>query len=142
MPSAAPFRGVIRGRIIELEEAPPLPEGQEVTVQVRAVDEPPKWLERFTVDPTIAPGKLLVKGTRLLAEDLAEEIDAGRSDQELLRAHSELNNEDLNALPHYVQVPAVQRRLFGSWAADAEEVDAFLEEIRRYRKQPRRAIDE
>jgi uncharacterized protein (DUF433 family) len=137
----APFRGVIRGRIIELEEAPALPEGQKVSVQLLPVEEPPKWLDVFTVDPSMAPGKLLVKGTRLLAEELAKELDAGRSDQELLVAHPELTQKHVDALRQYVRVPAIQRRLFGSWAEDAKELDHFLEEIRRLRKQPRRTVD-
>ena len=72
--------GVIHGKTIELKQEPGLPEGQCVQIAIRPSeeipsetpppDEPPAWLERLDVDPAIAPGKLLIKGTRLLAEDL------------------------------------------------------------------------
>ena len=130
-----PLRGVIHGRVIELEEAPALLDGQKVSVQVQPLEEPPKWLEQFTVDPSVAPGKLLIKGTRLLAEDVAQELEGGRSDEELLKLHAELTQEHVVALHEYVRVPALQRRLFGAWAEDADELDQFLEEIRRHRKQ-------
>ncbi len=57
--SIAVLKGVIHGKTIELEQEPELPDGQRVSVQVE-LDEPPKWLQRFTVDPSIALGKLLV----------------------------------------------------------------------------------
>jgi uncharacterized protein (DUF433 family) len=129
------LKGVIHGNTIELEEAPGLPEGQKVRVQVQLLEEPPRWLDRFTVNPSIAVGKLLVTGTRLLAEDLAQEIDAGRSDEELRGLYPELTQEDFAALRQYVRVPAVQRRLFGAWAEDADELDRFLEELPGQRKQ-------
>lgn len=62
------FKGVVHGKVIELENESGLPDGQKVSVQLRAEEEPPKWLERLSVDPSIALGKLLIKGTRLLAE--------------------------------------------------------------------------
>ena len=88
--SIAVLKGVIRGKTIELEQEPELPDGQRVSVQVES-DEPPKWLERFTVDPSIALGKLLVKGTRLRVEDLVDLVEKGRSDEELRRRHPELD---------------------------------------------------
>jgi uncharacterized protein (DUF433 family) len=135
------FKGVIHGKTIELDEEPGLPDGLKVTVQVQ-MEEPPKWLERFTVDPSIALGKLLIKGTRLQAEDLARLVEKGRSDEELRQMHPELAAEDVAALRQYVKVPGSLRRAFGAWAEEAEEVDKFLEEIRRARKVPRRGIPE
>ena len=64
------IQGVIHGNTIELSEAPGLPDGQRVAVQLQPLEEPPpKWLAYFTVDPAIAPAKIIVKGTRLLAQD-------------------------------------------------------------------------
>ena len=60
------LQGVIHGKTIELEQEPGLPEGQRVTVEVRPLDEPPAWLERFVVDPSVQPGKFVIKGTGLL----------------------------------------------------------------------------
>jgi hypothetical protein len=44
----------VHGRTIELEQEPQLPDGQRVSVQVHLEEPSLKWLERFTVDPSIA----------------------------------------------------------------------------------------
>ncbi|HQU41978.1 MAG: hypothetical protein B7Z73_08375 [Planctomycetia bacterium 21-64-5] len=135
--------GVVHGKTIELNEAPNLPDGQRVVVQLQPAEEPPpKWLEHFTVDPAIAPAKIIIKGTRLLAEEMAKLIDEGHRDDDLRQMHPELTAEDIDALRHYVQVPVTLRRLFGAWADDAEELDKFLEERRLQRQIHRREIDE
>jgi uncharacterized protein (DUF433 family) len=137
------IHGVIHGNTIELSEAPGLPDGQRVVVQLQPLEEPPpKWLDHFTVDPAIAPAKIIVKGTRLLAQDMAMLIEDGHSDDELRRLHPELTADDIEALHHYVQVPATLRGLFGAWADEAEDLDKFLEERRRQRQIRRREIDE
>ena len=126
------IQGVIHGKIIELENAPGIPDGQTVSVEIRPIvttaprDEPapvPWWLERLDVDPAVKPGKFVVKGTRLLADALIEELEAGRSEQELLQLHPELTPADVAAVRGYATVPLPMRRLFGAWAEDAEELD-------------------
>jgi uncharacterized protein (DUF433 family) len=121
------MRGIVHGKTIEVEGDFNLPEGQPVTVIIQAEDELPKWLERFTVDPSVALGKLLIKGTRLLVDDLVRLVEEGRSDEELRRLHRELTAEDVNAVREYAKVPAGVRESFGGWAADAEELDRYLE---------------
>jgi len=140
-PSPA-LRGVIHGRTIELQCEPGLPDGQEVSVEIRPVDEAPRWLERLIVDPPVRPGKLVVKGTRLLAEDLAGLVEEGRTDDELLEQHPELTLEDVAAIRQYAVVPSGLRRAFGGWAEDADELDEYLEWTRRQRKIGRREIGE
>lgn len=144
--------GVIHGNVIELAEELGLPDGQEVTVTVRAVPrqgavivpkEPlPWWLDRLDIDPSVRKGKYVVKGTRLLADDLVAQIEQGRTDVELLQAHPELTASDVAAVREYAKVPAVMRRLAGAWAEDAEELDAYLEWNRRQRRVSRRAAGE
>ena len=96
--------GVIRGKTIELEQEPELPDGQRVSVQVEP-DEPPKWLERFTVDPSIALGKLLVKGTRLRVER-SRGVGGGRARAtRSAPAAPELTAEDVDAVRRYAKVP-------------------------------------
>lgn len=137
------MQGVVHGKTIELSEAPGLPEGQKVIVQLQPAEEPPpKWLEHFTVDPSIVVGKILVKGTRLLAEDMAQLIDEGRTDEELRQLHPELTVDDVDALHEYIKVPATLRRVFGAWADEAEELDKFLEERRQQRRIHRPEIDQ
>jgi len=136
------LKGVIHGRTIELEQEPELPDGQRVSIQVQPEDAPPKWLDQLTVDPSIALGKLLVKGTRLLAEDMARLVEEGRSDEELHRLHPELTAEDVDAVRQYAKVPAGLRSSFGGWAEDAEELDKYLEWTRQNRGRKRRELEE
>jgi uncharacterized protein (DUF433 family) len=134
--------GVIRGSTIELERAPELPDGQRVAVEVRPVGDPPIWLERFVVDPTIQPGKLVVKGTRLLVDDLVQRVNDGRSDEDLRQANPELSLADLEAVRNYARVPEGLRRSFGGWADEARELDEYLDWVREQRKLRRREIEE
>lgn len=136
------LKGVIHGKTIELEQKLELADGQRVSVQVQPDEPPPKWLERLTVDPSIALGKLLIQGTRLLAEDMARLVDEGLSDEELRRRHPELTAEDVDTVRKYAKVPAGLRSSFGGWAEDAEELDKYLEWTRQNRKLDRRGIDE
>lgn len=138
--SIAVLKGVIHGKTIELEQEPELPDGQRVSIQVEP-DEPPKWLERFTVDPSIALGKLLVKGTPLRVEDLVDLVEQGRSDEELRQRHPELTAEDVDAVRHYAKVPEGLRKSFGGWAEDAEELDKYLEWNRQHREISRPEIE-
>ena len=136
------LKGVVHGRTIELEQEPELPDGQRVSVQVQPEEPPPKWLERFTVDPSIALGRLLIQGTRLLAEDVGRLVEEGRSDEELRRLYPELTAADVDAMRQYVKVPKGLRSSFGGWAEDAEELDKYLEWTRHNRGHKRREIEE
>lgn len=140
-PSPA-LKGVIHGRTIELESEPGLPDGQQVNVEIRPVDEAPRWLERLTVDPSVRPGKLIVQGTRLLAEDLAVLVEGGRTDEELLAQHPELTPEDVATIRQYALVPPGLRRAFGGWAEDADELDEYLAWTRQHRTVGRRETGE
>jgi uncharacterized protein (DUF433 family) len=148
----ATIQGVIHGNRIDLERAPGLPDGQAVTVEIRpmiratpptdAECPPPTWLNRFDLDPSVKVGKYVVKGTRLLVDDLVELVEQGRSDAELRALHPELIAEDVDAVRHYAKLPLPHRRSFGAWAEDGEELDTFLEWNRQQRKINRRAIPE
>jgi len=136
------MRGVVHGKTIEVEGDLNLPEGQQVTVIVQPEEPPPKWLERLTVDPSIAPGKLLIKGSRLLAEDLARLVDEGCSDEDLRRLHPQLTAEDVDAVRQYAKVPEGLRLAFGGWAEDAEELDKYLEWNRQRGELSRPEVDQ
>jgi uncharacterized protein (DUF433 family) len=142
MANASPIlKGVIHGKTIGLESEPGLPDGQEVRVEISPIDEPPRWLERLDVDPAVRPGKFVIKGTRLLVDDLVQLVEEGRSDDELRARHPELTLEDVAAVRHYALVPAGLRRSFGSWAEDAEEVDRFIEWTYQQRRVERRPTE-
>jgi uncharacterized protein (DUF433 family) len=142
--------GVIHGKVIELAEEVGLPDGQQVTVTVRAVPqdgavivpkEPlPGWLERLDIDPAVHKGKYVVKGTGLMADDVVFEMEQGRTDAEILRSHPKLTPRDVAALREYAKVPWGLRRLAGVWANDAAELDAYLEWNRRQKQVRRRPM--
>jgi uncharacterized protein (DUF433 family) len=151
------FRTVLRGRTIELPWDLGLPEGHIIGVTIMTYPDaeclpepkaahtiPPveTWMDRLVFDRAVHPTERIVKGTRLEVEALVAELDAGRSDEDLLKAHAELTADDLAAIKNYALAPVAMRRLFGAWADEAEELDKFLEWNRQQRKQDRRGIDE
>jgi uncharacterized protein (DUF433 family) len=135
-------QGVIHGKTIELEQELGLAEGQRVAVDVRLVDEPPAWLGRLVVDPAVNAAKLVIKGTRLLVDDLVRLVEEQRNDRQLRQLHPELTPADLEAIRQYARVPAGLRQSFGGWAEDAEELDKYLEWTRQQRKVRRREVEE
>ena len=138
----ATIPGVIHGKTIELELESGLPEGQRVAVEVSPLDDRPAWLERLVVDPTVMPGKLVIKGTRLLVDDLVQLAAEGRTDQELRQLHPELTPADVETVRQYARVPDGLRRSFGGWVEDAEELDEYLDWTRQQRKARRPEVQE
>ena len=144
------LKGVVHGRMIELDRELGLPDGETVTVMVQyakvvAPEDIPRaelWLDRLVFDSSVLPGERIVKGTKLAAESLVAEIEQGASDQGLLQVHPELTPEDVQALRVFARVPAWIRRTAGAWAEDAEELDEYLEWTRQQRKIGRREIGE
>lgn len=146
------LKGVVHGRLIELEGEPGFPDGQAVSIDLRPLEEPANaqsaaavpgvetWMDRLVYDSAIDPLERIVKGTRLQAEALVAELEGGRSDEELIKAHSELTLEDVRALHNYAKCPLGLRRSFGAWAEDANELDEYLEWNRQQRKLRRREI--
>ena len=147
----ATIYGVIHGKTIELDTEPGLDDGQEVSVEIRPIirgatqtdhPAPPWWLEQLDVDPAVRRGKFIVRGTRLLADTLVEQLEAGKTDPEVLEAHPELTSMAVAALREYAKVPIEMRRSFGAWAEESEELDEYLEWTRQQRKVSRRGIED
>jgi uncharacterized protein (DUF433 family) len=147
------LRGIIRGKTIELEQEPGLPDGLAVAVAIQPLGEKepalapappapaPWWLDRLDVDPGRA-GRFVVKGTFLEAETLAAALEGGRDEEEVLRDYPELTPEDLAAVREYAKVPPGLRRSFGGWAEDTEDLDEYLDWNRRQRTSDRRGVEE
>jgi hypothetical protein len=85
--SSTPLRGVVRGRTIELESEPGLPDGQKVAVTVEAVAGPSvtpnaatqtdaqrRWSTAQSQVENLVPGEGLRRSFGAWAED-AEELD-------------------------------------------------------------------
>jgi uncharacterized protein (DUF433 family) len=145
------IQGVIHGKTIELEREPGIPDGQPVCVDIRPivgktpsndVRSFPSWLERLVVDSAVRPGKFVIRGTRLLVDDLVQEVENGRSDDELRQRHPQLGTADLEAVRLYSRVPEGLRRSFGAWHEEAEELENYLEWTRTQRKLRRREVEQ
>ena len=114
-PDAMTLKGVIRGKTIELDREPGLPDGEAVTVTLQnakaaSSEELPDnfpwaelWADRLVFDSSVLPGVRIVKGTKLEAEPLVAEIEQGGSDEALLQAHPELTPGDVEALRVYAK---------------------------------------
>jgi uncharacterized protein (DUF433 family) len=98
-------------------------------------------MERLVFDSSVLPGERIVKGTRLSAEDLVAELQRGASAADLLQAHTELSDEDVQALCLYAQVPAGIRSSAGSWAEDGDDLDKFIEWTYAQRKLSGRGLE-
>ncbi len=147
------IQGVIHGKTIELEKEPGLPDGQAVSVTIQRIEPRPAeskpediprvelWMDRLVFDPIIPSGERIVKGTSLEAEALVTELEQGHSDEEMLQAHPELTQEDVEALRHYARFSVGLRRSFGAWAAAADELDKFIEWTYEHRKLERPPLE-
>jgi uncharacterized protein (DUF433 family) len=139
------FRAKLHGRTIELPWELGLPEGHVIEVTIRTCPEvegtmepPPWWLERFEVNPAVVPGKYVIRGTELRADALVSLVEERKSDEDLLQAYPELTPQDVRAVREYAKVPLGLRQSAGAWAEDAEELDQFIEETYRLRRESRR----
>ena len=59
------------------------------------------WRERSEINPEIAAGRPIVKGTRLTVELLIDLLAQGWSEQEVLENYPTITREDLLACLHY-----------------------------------------
>jgi uncharacterized protein (DUF433 family) len=129
----ATVQGDAEGKTIALDQEPIAPDVQPGAALASSLDPHPAWLERFVVDASVMPGKFVIRGTRLLVDDLVQ-LAVGRTDDRLRQLHPELTTADLEAVRNYALVPEGSRRSFGGWVEDVEALDNYLEWTRRQRK--------
>ena len=55
------------------------------------------WKDRITVDPHVCKGRACVKGTRILASVVLDNLAAGRSIEDIIRSYPPLTREDIQA---------------------------------------------
>ncbi|MEN1680807.1 MAG: DUF433 domain-containing protein [Planctomycetota bacterium] len=59
------------------------------------------WRDRISVDPAVCHGKACVKGTRVMASVLIDNLAAGLSNDEILASYPSVTAEDLKAALAY-----------------------------------------
>jgi uncharacterized protein (DUF433 family) len=67
------------------------------------------WRERITVDPTICHGQACIKGTRMMASVVLDNLAAGVTTDDLLRSYPSLSAADVQAAIAYAAELARER---------------------------------
>jgi uncharacterized protein (DUF433 family) len=74
------------------------------------------WRTRITVDPAVCHGKACVKGTRIMASVVLDNLAAGQSADEIVRLYPTLRREDVIATMAYAAELARERVVLTSAA--------------------------
>jgi uncharacterized protein (DUF433 family) len=74
------------------------------------------WRTRITIDPAVCHGKACIKGTRIMASVVLDNLAAGQSPDEILRLYPTLRPEDLTAVMAYAAELARERVVLTSAA--------------------------
>lgn len=67
------------------------------------------WRERVTVDPNVCHGKACIKGTRIMASVILDNLAEGISREEILKSYPSLTSEDIQAVIAYAAELARER---------------------------------
>ena len=74
------------------------------------------WRTRITTDPAICHGKACIKGTRIMASVVLDNLAAGQSADEVLQLYPTLNTDDVSAAMAYAAELAGERVVLTSAA--------------------------
>lgn len=74
------------------------------------------WRTRITIDPAVCHGKACIKGTRIMASVVLDNLAVGQSPDEILRLYPTLRPEDLTAVMAYAAELARERVVLTSAA--------------------------
>jgi uncharacterized protein (DUF433 family) len=67
------------------------------------------WRERITVDPLVCHGQACIKGTRIMAAVVLDNLAAGVGTDDLLASYPTLSAEDIQAALEYAAELARER---------------------------------
>jgi uncharacterized protein (DUF433 family) len=67
------------------------------------------WRDRITVDPAVCHGRACIKGTRVMAAVVLDNLAAGLATDEILRSYPSLTAEDVRAAMAYAADLARER---------------------------------
>jgi len=59
------------------------------------------WKDRITVDPLVCKGRACVRGTRIMASVVLDNLAAGLAPEEIMRSYPPLSCEDIQACVAY-----------------------------------------
>jgi len=59
------------------------------------------WKERISIDPLVCKGRACVKGTRIMASVVLDNLAAGLTPEEIMRSYPPLTPEDIRACVAY-----------------------------------------
>lgn len=74
------------------------------------------WRTRITTDPTVCHGKACIRGTRIMASVVLDNLAAGQSSEEILQLYPTLRREDVTAVMAYAAELARERVVLTSAA--------------------------
>ena len=75
-----------------------------------------EWRSRITIDPAVCHGKACIKGTRIMASVVLDNLAAGQSADEITRLYPTLRREDVIAAMVYAAELARERVVLTSAA--------------------------
>jgi uncharacterized protein (DUF433 family) len=67
------------------------------------------WRDHISVNPQVCHGKPCVKGTRIMASIILDNLAAGRTVQQIQRSYPELSEADIQATMEYAAELARER---------------------------------
>lgn len=74
------------------------------------------WRARISIDPAVCHGKACIKGTRIMASVVLDNLATGQSPDEILRLYPTLRREDVTAVMAYAAELARERIILTSAA--------------------------
>ena len=83
--------------------------GSTCTPAVGGHTAPMDWRTRITTDPAVCHGKACIKGTRIMASVVLDNLAADQSPNEILRLYPTLRREDVTAVMAYAAELARER---------------------------------
>ncbi len=67
------------------------------------------WQDHIVVQPEVCHGKACIRGTRIMASVVMDNLAEGDSHAEMLQSYPQLREEDLQAVMHYAAALARDR---------------------------------
>jgi len=70
------------------------------------------WRDRITVNPSVCHGKACIKGTRIMASVILDNLAAGVTQEEILKSYPSITSEDIQAVIAYAAELARERVVY------------------------------